>query len=762
MSDIDVDDFSAGALTDDPVVNEAMKRWTRVQEWESIARQRFLDDLKFRHGDSDNGYQWPGAIKNLRDADNRPCLTMNVIRQHNLIISNEARKNKSSVKFKAMGNGATQESANVFADIMRHIEDKSRAQNAYTLARNFQIDGGMGWVRLVTDYESPDSFDQAIYILPVRDPLSVYLDPDRTQDDYSDAKWGFVFDWVPKDEFREAYPDFVDLGVDAPLGSGTIANAWDAKNHVNICEYFRKVKKKDKLVSFEHMGERKTVRHSKLHKSLHGMLKDPATRVRDVEDEVVEWYLIVGQEIVDSTIWPGRYIPLIPVLGEEVVLDGILDRKGHTRAMKDAQRMYNYNASGQVEFGALQSKTPWIAAAKAIEQFEDIWNTANKINHSVLVYNHVDDEGNPVAPPMRIDPPAGSPLFASGMETAFNQMMMTSGQWQNQMGMLGNERTGAAIGKRQEQGDTATYHFQDNYEKALINLGKQIIDLVPKVYDTKRVLKMMAEDGVDYDLVIDPTQRESYYQELSHDNEVVKRIFNPQVGQYDIASSTGPAYGSKREKTVEALTLILTQNPALTSIIGDILLSAMDFDKADEAARRLRRMVPQQALGNGPTPTEQQQAQQIQQLSALLQQQLQEAGHAKLAHDRDRLKLVGKAEMRDIDVYKAETDRMKALQDQLPMDPEGLRQMVKKLMDEAQVDGMEGIVKGNEGTIADGSGDVGTGGAGRVMATTSEGPGAGTVMAPPLPHARKAPDGHYYIPDPTRPGKHIKLTPREQ
>ena len=208
--------------------------------------------------------------------------------------------------------------------------------------------------------------------------------------------------------------------------------------------------------------------------------------------------------------------------------------------------------------------------------------------------------------------------------------------------------------------------------------------------------------------------------------------------------------------------MILTQNPALTSIIGDILLSAMDFDKADEAARRLRRMVPQQALGNGPTPTEQQQAQQIQQLQGLLQQQLQEAGHAKLAHDRDRLKLVGKAEMRDIDVYKAETDRMKALQDQLPMDPEGLRQMVKKLMDEAQVDGLEGIVRANEGTIADGSGDVGTGGAGRVMATTSEGPGAGTVMAPPLPHARKAPDGHYYIPDPTRPGKHIKLTQREQ
>jgi len=203
--------------------------------------------------------------------------------------------------------------------------------------------------------------------------------------------------------------------------------------------------------------------------------------------------------------------------------------------------------------------------------------------------------------------------------------------------------------------------------------------------------------------------------------------------------------------------LILTQNPGLTSIIGDILLSAMDFDKADEAARRLRRMVPQQALGNGPTPTEQQQQQQIQQLQALLQQQLQEAGHAKLAHDRDRLKLVGKAEMRDIDVYKAETERMKALQEQLPMDPEGLKQMVRKLMDEAGKVDLGNVVRANEGELTDGTDDAG---AGRVMATTTQTGSADTDGRPPLPHARKAPDGHYYIPDPTRPGKHIKLTPK--
>ena len=734
-----VDKDPSAGTTGDPIVDEAIKRFNRAMEWESVARERFLEDLKFRHGDSDNGYQWPGAVKALRDADNRPCLTMNIIRQHNLTISNEARKNKSSVKFKAMGGGATQESANVYRDIMQYIEDKSRAQNIFTQARNFQIDGGIGWFRLVTDYVSADSMNQMPYIYPVRDPLSILVDPDRVQDDYSDINWGFAFDWVPNDQFEEAYPEISELVGDSPLGSGTIYNGWDSKNHKAVCEYFRRVKKKDKLVSFVHLGERHTIRKSKLHPELHEeVLKDPLTKIRDVEDATIEWYLIAGQKVIDKTTWLGKFIPLIPIIGEETVIDGVLDRKGHTRAMKDAQRMYNYNASGQVEFGALQGKTPWTAAAKAIEQFEDIWNSANKVNHAVLPYNHTDDEGNPIPPPQRTEPPVGSPLYQQGMDTAFNQMMMTSGQWQNQMGMMGNERTGSAISKRQQQGDTATYHFQDNYEKALINLGKQIIDLVPKILDTKQVLKMQAEDGVDYELVIDPTAKEAYYEELAHDQTVVKRIFNPQVGEYDIAPSVGPEYGSKREETVDALTLILTQNPGLTGIIGDILLSAMDFDKADEAARRLKRMVPPQALGTGPSQQEQLQQQQIQQLQGLLSKSLEQIA-------KDKLKLIGKEEMRDIDVYKAETDRMKALQDQLPLDKSGLEVLVQQLVKDAGETSLEPVLEKNKQEL-DPSG-------------SASGAASG---GPPLPGARRASDGEWYVTDPTRKGKYLKLAPLAQ
>jgi len=735
-------DPAPNTISGDPVIQEARKRFDRCSEWESTARIRFLDDLKFRHGDSENGYQWPNDIKIQRNESAKPCLTMNIIRQHNLQISNAAKKNKSSVKFIATGNGATQESANALRDIARHVEHQSNAQSAFTIARDFQIDGGIGWFRLVTEYAGPDSFDQEIFIRPVNDPLSIYADPDTQQRDASDMRYAFVFDNVPKDLFEDMYPKYKGVLSQTPLGITSVSDDWLTKDDVRICEYFRKTLDDDQLVSWiSDSGERDMLLKSKMPKELYDELKeDKLTKIRDVQREVIEWFLIVGEEIADKTTWPGKYIPLIRVLGEETVIGGILDRKGHTRAMKDAQRMYNYNASAQVEFTALQGKTPWVAPAAAVEEFESMWNTANRTNHSVLIWNHLDDEGNVVPPPFRTAPPTASPAYQAAMETAFNQMMMTSGQYQNEMGMVGNERTGAAIGKRQEQSATAVYHFQDSYEESLINLARQLIDLIPMVYDTRRVLRILADDGTDLEMTIDPTAQQAYSQQMDHNNVVVSRVFNPLLGKYDVAPGVGPAYESKREETVEALGLILTQNPGLTAIVGDLLLSSMGFDKAEEAAARLRRMVPQQALGNGPTQAEQQMQQQIQALTQALTKSLE-------AHGKDRLKLVGKSEMRDIDVYKAETDRIKALQDQLPLDPQGMQDLITQLVGDAHKTSLDSIVEANKNQL--GGDDVGK-------------PALQPDEPPPIPGAQKAPDGEWYLADPTRRGRYLHVAPLAQ
>ncbi len=744
-------------LTGDPLIEEARGQFDRCIEWESTFRKKFMEDIKFANADSYNGYQWPDDIRHTRDLSDRPCLTLNTVRQHNLQISNEARKNKASPKILGMGNGATQESANVVKDIIRHIEYVSNAQDeAYQNGRKYQIDGGIGWWRIITDYESNDTFDQEIYILPVADPLSVYMDPDIQRKDGSDAKFAFLFDFLPDEKIRALVPDWGTEGPPkTPLGLASGESFWIERDHTMVCEWFRKVPKNDKLISFmSPRGLRTNIKMSVLPGDIaRELMGKPDTYERDIVDWEVQWKLIVGEQVVKETVWPGKYIPLIRCVGEEQVIEGIMDRKGHTRAMQDAQRMYNYNASAQVEFGALQTKAPWVAPAKAIEEHESMWNTANTENHSVLIWNHVDDN-NPdvqIPPPQRPEPPQPSPLFEAGMTTAFNQMMMVSGQYQNQMGMMGNERTGTAIQERMDQGDTATFHFQDNYAGALKYTYRQIIDLFPKIYDTRRIKHIVNDDGVELDILMDPGAQQAFQQQQNHQGAVIARVFNPQLGQYDVAADIGPATTTRRQETVEALTLILTQAPGLTGIIGDILLKAMDFDEAQEAALRLKRLVPPQALGQGPSQQEQALQQQVTQLTGALTETMQK-------HSKDQLKLVGKDQMRDIDVYKAETDRIKALAPLLPTDQQGLSELIEQLVGEALKTHLLPVIESNLGGVGEqsGAGSTSVGGTGNGNGSSKGGTDTG---GPPIPGAQKAPDGEWYIQDPTRRLRYLRIGP---
>lgn len=742
----DYDDKDSGLPTDlNPIVREARKRFERCDEWESEWRSRAMQDVRFANGDAHNGDQWPTEIRALREKTNRPCLTLNLVRAHNKMISNEARKNKATVKYVGLGNGATQQMANVYQDIHRRIEYTSAAQDAYTAGRESAITAGIGYWRIVTDYVDEQSFDQEIYIATVRDPMMIFMDPDIKRPDGLDAKFAFVFDDLPKADFEEQYPGFDGKLTEQPLGFGAANGDWVTAEKIRVCEYFRRVLTPTKLIEYTSRGQRFTVTSEQfealVRKSTQrkAILAAPTTRTRDSFVQTIEWFLIVGQQIVDQTIWPGKYIPIVRVIGEETVVEGRLDRKGHTRWMLDAQRMFNYNASAQVEFGALQTKSPWLTPIKAIEEFEDVWNNANVTNPSYLPYNHVDSESNPempIPPPQRIDPPNVSVAFQAGMENANNHIMMVSGQYQNQMSDLGNERTGAAINARLGQSATANFHFQDNYERALITSGKIILDLIPRVYDTKRVMQILADDGTEYQLEIDPGARQGLNEERLANGVLVRRCLNPLIGKFEVAASVGPSMDSRRSETSAAMTLVLTQAPDLIPILGDLLVKNLPFDGAEEAAQRLRRMIPKAALGEGPTPEVVMAQQQIQALEGVIAKLMtQEA--------KNKIKLVGKAEMRDIEAYRAETDRMKAL----GVQGQELEVLVRQLIADA--------LQTDVGAIADQA---------EVTATGSDhnedlrGETSGEAKAqPPVQGARKAPDGSWVLEFPPGSGNHFRV-----
>lgn len=643
---------------DEKIIARAKRRYHYCEQWESNFRKLFLDDVKFANADSDNHYQWPNNIRQTRDIEQRPCLTINRTQVHNLQIINDAKQNKATVKIIPVGDGATKESADVFEGVIRHIEYISNATVAYDTALKFQVEGGIGYWRLATDYVGGDSFDQEIYIRRIKDPLSVYLDPDIQELDGSDARFGFIFDDMSRDEFKEAYPQYKDKMSDAALGN---SSDWFNDDHVRVAEYFEAVPVKHKLFTFTDpsTGETRIVKEKDIKGGEKELLKqvidDPATRWRWAEETRIDHYLIIGETIAEKTVWPGKYVPIIRIIGTETTIDGHMDRKGHTRCMKDPQRMLNYMASSSVEFAALQTKSPFIAPAAAIEGLETYWETCNTINYSVLPYNHIDDDGNLLQPPMRPTPPGPSPLYIQGIQAAQEQMVMVSGQEPANFGAPSNEQSGRAINERQRSGERSTYHFNDNFSIGLRFTGKQLLDLIPKIYDTPRVLRILAEDGTGSHVMLDPNMQQAHAQmQQMHQQEVVN-IFNPNVGKYDVMADVGPGYATRRQEAFNAFTQIISQNQELMPLVGDLMFKNADFPGADDIAERLERMVPAQAKGEGPPPElqqAQQQIQQAQQVNTKLLQTLTE----------ERLKLKGKEQQKEIDVYKAVTDRLNVIE----------------------------------------------------------------------------------------------------
>lgn len=631
---------------------EVKKRFQRCQDFEVDARALWKADIRFANGDPDNGWQWDDMMRKAREQDKRPCLTINKTKQHNRQITNDQRQNKPAIRVYPVDSGADKKTAEVLNGVIRHIEQNSNADVAYDTAAEHQVDGGLGYWRVVTDYASDDSFDQEIFIRRVKNPLNVHLDPDIQEADGSDARYGFVFENLPREEFETRYQNV--NATDWPLDGA--ADDWLSKDTVRISEYFRRVELADQLYVDEGGNVFKA---SDMEREQLVAAAAAGWRSRPVKRQQVEWYLVAGNTVLEKKEWPGRYIPIVRVVGDEVEVDGKIDRKGHTRQMKDAQRMYNYNSSASVEYGALQTKTPILAAAEAIEGYEDHWNNANTQNKPYLPYNHRDELGNPLPVPQRIQAPAPATLFLDGMRVASEEMKMASGQYDASMGAQSNEISGRAIMARQREGDTATFHFIDNIARAIKYTGKILVDLIPKIYDTPRLLRILGEDGKEDHAQIDPGQKQAYVKQQATTGEI-QEIYNPSIGRYDVVVAVGPSYSTRRQETFQALTEIASRNPAVMQLAGDLVMKAADFPMAEELAERFEKALPPNVKEKeGADPQVQALQQQLQQTEA----QLQELGSKyNQLHDA---KGVETQKLR-LDSYRAETDRLKILVGQMP------------------------------------------------------------------------------------------------
>jgi hypothetical protein len=593
----------AEASGNDDFLTVARERFRLAAEAENEYRHKMLDDLRFYAGE-----QWPDNIQRQRQAEQRPCLTINRLPQFVHQVTNEIRQNKPSPKVSPVDDQGDIETAEIFQGIIRHIERLSEADDVRSYAAFYAVICGRGYYRILTKFCNPMSMDQDIVIERIKNPATVYMDPSCQEPDYSDAKWGLIVEDLTEEQYKAQFPGKLPSSAEEFRSIGDDDPVWRYEGGIRVAEYFTR---EMEPIDIAQLPDGSVVPLDQVPEGT------PIIRTRRTEVPTVKWSKIDGSQVLEQQDWPGQWIPIIPVLGEEIDVDGKTELVGMVRNAKDAQRMLNYWESAKTETIALAPRVPWLVAEGQIDNHEKEWAQANTRNFAYLQYKPRSVGQDQVPPPQRqvYEPPIQAITAAEA--GAIDHLKATTGIYDASLGNRSNETSGVAILQRQREGDIANYHYIDNLNVAITHEARILVDLIPKIYDRPgRVARIIGEDGSEKKVVLN----------APHEKQGVEKFYDLQAGQYDVAVSVGPSFATKRQESAESMTAFAQVAPELVPKYADLYVKEMDWPGAQEIADRLRPPgVPSDGDEQPIPPAAQQQMQQMQQQNEQLTQALNEA-----------------------------------------------------------------------------------------------------------------------------------------
>lgn len=562
------------------VHEEALGRFEKAEKAEQHNREMADEDMRFAAGE-----HWPETIRQQREKQNRPCLTNNRLPAFIAQVVGDARQNKPAIKVHPVDDGSDEEIAELYEGLIRHIETASSAPTAYLTAFEHACTGGFGHWRILTDYADENSFDQDIIIKRIQNPFSVYWDDNSKEYDRSDAEWCFVEEMLTKEAFAAKYPKDTPSDWEGEF-IGSDFNGWvTTDNEVRVVEYWRKKRIKKTIYQLADGSITDSP-----------MATDMVYRERESFDTKIERYVLSGKDILSGPEeWPGKHIPIVTITGPEEWVSGRAQYRSIIRYAKDPARMYNYWQTAITEKIALAPKAPWIATVDQIAGLEHIWAASNVENRAYLPYN--PDQSAP--PPQRVNPAAVNAAEINQAQQSIDDIKATTGIHDASLGNQGNETSGRAILARQREGDTATFAWIDNLSRGIARTGRILIDLIPKIYDAQRTVRILGEDGASELAEINSPDVDAMGMIQGYLNDL-------SVGKYDITVSTGPSYGTRRMEAAESMMQFIQAFPAAAPIAGDLIAKAMDWPGADEIAERLKAMIPPEILNEEKTPEEMQ------------------------------------------------------------------------------------------------------------------------------------------------------------
>lgn len=640
------------------ILEQANKRYDACVAADNENFTNTRADLKFL-----NGEHWPEDSKKLRKAERRPCLTINKLPAFVRQITNDQRQNRPSIHVHPVDDDADRDVANILEGMIRHIEYDSDAATCYDTAVHLATAAGRGFFRLITDYESPDSFDQVIKFDRIRNACSVHIDPSSKCPAGSDARFCFVDSTESVSTIAEEYPS---------SSYATAAN--DDDKDLLITEYYCVHETPDELLLLSN-GE--TGLRSDLIELPPGVT---VLKSRKTARKEIKWYKLAGQGYVDSgvsrtrtrqqklsevleeTTLPFDWIPVFQVIGNELDIDGEVTYSGIVRDAKDSSLMYDYWMTSATEEVSMRPKTPYIGAEGAFAGHEEEWRQANVRTFSYLEYKPKIVNGilapSPSRQPMA-DVPAG--VLQMAMH-ASDEIKQTTGVYDASLGARGNETSGKAIQSRKRQGDLSNFHYTDNLNKTLIHAGRVLISGVRRVYSGPRMVRTIGKDETPGFEKINQPQREVIEQPDGQIAVAEKILNDVTVGKYDVIVKAGPSYSTLREESLDAMIEVGQSWPKLMDVAGDKVIEAMDWPDAEQIAGRIKRTMPAALVADDdsaesqlPEQTKQliqQAGDKIEELQQALQQALAELeksqSNAALELEKERIRAENRLDVEEV------------------------------------------------------------------------------------------------------------------
>jgi len=555
-------------MTDDDILKVSKERFQTIQTAEAENRTASLESLKFAYNVEEG--QWDANDRKEREQEERPCLSANKLRKFISQVANRERENRIAMNVVPVDDKSDIPRAKILGGLIRNIEYQSSADEIYAQAGEQAIGGGVGYWRILTDY-ADDSFDQEIRMEIIDNPFSVYFDPKE--------KFCFVREAMTKKEFKVQYPDAIPHDFD--LSSlGEEYSLWYEKEKVFIAEYFQKepIVKEIAQIRDGITGELAVYELSET-VTIDVLMSQgiEVLKTRKVKTDKIVWYKLTGHEVLEKQDWAGKYIPIVPVLGDRVNVAGKIYKRSLIVDAMDPQKMYNYWLTSMTEKVALVPKAPYIVTPQEIQGHEAMWDEANRKNLPYLLARTNREIRR--QQPIQVDTGAMAML-----NIANNDIKDIIGMYEPALGAQSNERSGRAIFAKQKQSDLGTFLFPDNLRRALIKSGRILIDLIPRIYDTERIERIRSYEGKEEFVDINKT----IINEETGETVIVNDLSQ---GKYDVQADIR-LYSTRRQETVDLIRDAMQYAPQIAPLLVPLLFKYVDAPGAEEILEEIKQATP--------------------------------------------------------------------------------------------------------------------------------------------------------------------------